>query len=159
MADKKLSSKATAESDDASGSFSADEKAAMKERAAELREEKRRAGRADKAAVEEAAVVAKIAEMGQPDRALAEKFHAIVKANAPQLQAKLWYSMPAYAKDGQIVCFFQAAEKFKVRYCTIGFNDAAKLDDGNLWPTAFAVTKLTKADEQRLAGLVKRAVA
>lgn len=157
MTDKRQSS-GTGEPDAASGTFSAEEKAAMKERAAELRAEKSRAGRADKAAVAEAAVVAAIAELGQPDREIAEKFHAIVKAHAPGLSGKLWYGMPAYALDGQVVCFFQAAEKFKVRYATIGFNEAAKLDDGDIWATTFAVTRWTEAVDKRVIELVEKAV-
>lgn len=157
MADKKQTTKRATQTGEASGGFSAEEKAAMAERAKELKTEKLRAGRADKAAAEEVAVLERIAEMAQPDRGLAERFHAIVKAYAPALAVKLWYGMPAYARDGAVVCFFQSGEKFKTRYCTIGFNDAAQLDEPNLWPTAFAVTKLTKADEKRLGDLVKRA--
>jgi uncharacterized protein YdhG (YjbR/CyaY superfamily) len=103
-------------------------------------------------------VLAKIAEMRESDRALAERIHAIVKASAPDLSPKLWYGMPAYAKDGKIVCFFQSAQKFNTRYATFGFNDTAHLDEGAMWPTAFALTKLTAADEARIGVLVKKAV-
>ncbi|MEO6395420.1 MAG: DUF1801 domain-containing protein [Devosia sp.] len=133
-------------------SFSADEKAAMKERAAELKAEK---GKADG---EQLALEA-IAKMPEPDRALAKKVHAIVKASAPSLSAKTWYGMPAYAdKDGKIVCFFQDANKFKARYATLGFTDVAKLDDGNMWPSSFALKKLSTADESKIRALVKQAV-
>lgn len=127
----------------------------MKERAAELKAEAR-AGklRADG----EAAVQAKIAEMPQPDRGLAERFHAIVAANAPDLAPKTWYGMPAYALDGKVLCFFQPASKFGTRYGSFGFNDVAQLDDGNFWPTAYAVVKLTAADKKALGALIKRAV-
>ncbi len=130
--------------------FTAEEKAAMKARAKELKME---AENADA----ETAVVAAIAELAQPDRRMAERFHAIVKANAPELKPKLWYGMPAYAKDGNVICFFQAAAKFKAHYATIGFNDKAHLDDGSMWPVAFALTELTPAEEARLTELVKKA--
>ena len=103
-------------------------------------------------------MLAKIAEMPEPDRVLAERLHAIVKASAPALSPKTWYGMPAYAKDGKIVCFFTSADKFKSRYATFGFNDAANLDDGTMWPTSFALTELTAADEARIGALVKKAV-
>ena len=128
-------------------SFSADERAAMKERDREL-----------KAEVGEGDVLAKIAEMPERDRALGERLHAIVKASAPGLAPRLWYGMPAYAKDGKVVCFFQSAQKFKSRYATLGFNDRAKLDEGAMWPTSFALTQLTAAEEKRIATLVKKAV-
>ncbi|CRK56554.1 FIG00868433: hypothetical protein [Alloactinosynnema sp. L-07] len=137
--------------------FSADERAAMKEHAQELKKAARRNPRTAKADAE-ADVLAKIAGMPEPDRALAERIHEIVKASAPELTSKLWYGMPAYVKDGKIVCFFQNADKFKARYATLGFNDIANLDDGTMWPTAFALTKLTPADEKRIGELVKRAV-
>ena len=105
----------------------------------------------------ETAVLAKIAELPEPDRALGKRLHALITASAPALAPKLWYGMPAYAKDGKIVCFFQGAYKFKTRYATLGFSDKASLDDGAMWPTAFAVTKLTAADEARISGLVKQA--
>ncbi len=135
--------------------FTADEKSAMRERAKELKAEARASK--DKADGE-ADLLAKIAEMPKSDRAIAQRIHAIVKANAPDLSPKTWYGMPAYAKDGKIVCFFQSAQKFKARYATLGFNDAAKLDDGSMWPIAFALTKLTAADEKRIGALVKKAV-
>ena len=132
--------------------FTADERAAMKERAKELKAE---AAKADG----ESDLLAKIAEMPKADRVLAERFHAIVTASAPDLSPKTWYGMPAYAnKDGKIVCFFKSADKFKSRYATIGFEESAHLDDGTMWQTSFAVTKLTPADEKKLAALVKKAV-
>ncbi|MFE1836061.1 iron chaperone [Streptomyces sviceus] len=137
--------------------FTDEERAAMKERAQEVKASARRGSRADKAAEDEAAVVAKIAEMQDSDRVMAERIHAVVKAAAPDLAPKLWYGMPAYAKDGKVVCFFQSAEKFNARYATFGFNDKANLDEGTMWPTAFALTKLTAADEARIGELVKRA--
>jgi uncharacterized protein YdhG (YjbR/CyaY superfamily) len=132
--------------------FTAEEKAAMKERARELKAEASRANM-------ENDLLAKIAEMPEADRRMAERIHAIVKANAPSLTPKTWYGMPAYANpDGRIVCFFQAAAKFNARYATFGFNDAAHLDEGAMWPTSFALTKLTAADEAKIAALVKKAV-
>ena len=126
----------------------------MKERSRELKA----AARAGKNAADgERDVLAKIAEMPEPDRAMAERIHAIVKTSAPDLSPKTWYGMPAYAKDGKVVCFFQSAQKFKARYATLGFNDPANLDDGTMWPTAFALTKLSAADEKRIGALVKRA--
>ena len=103
-------------------------------------------------------MLAKIAEMPEPDRAMAERVHAVITASAPDLSPKLWYGMPAYAKDGKVVCFFQPAQKFKTRYATLGFNDTANLDDGAMWPTAFALTELTAAEEERIGALVKKAV-
>ena len=137
-----------------SQNFSAEEKAAMKERAEELKREKRGASEAEDAK----AVTEKIAAMAEPDRGLAGRIHELVLAAAPELKAKLWYGMPAYYKDGKNVCFFQDAGKFKARYSTFGFNDPAKLDDGNMWPTSFAVLKLSAADEARMTALVKQAV-
>ena len=102
-------------------------------------------------------MLAKIAEMPEPDRAMAERLHAIIRASAPALSPKTWYGMPAYTKDGKVVCFFQSADKFKSRYATFGFNDDANLDEGNMWPTSFALTKLTAADEKKIAALVKKA--
>ena len=136
--------------------FSDEERAAMKERAKELKAE----ARADKErAAGEEAVLAKIAELPQPDRAMAEQLHAIVKASAPDLTPRTWYGMPAYAnKDGNVVCYFTPASKFKSRYATLGFNDDANLDDGAMWPTSFALTELTPADKKRIAALVKQAV-
>ena len=135
-----------------------EERAAMKARTQELKAEARRGRRADKADAERD-VLAKIAELPEPDRALGERLHAVIKASAPALSPKTWYGMPAYAKDGKVVCFFQAAHKFKSRYATFGFNDDANLDDGAMWPVAFALTELTAADEARIAALVKKAVA
>ncbi|MFG3619193.1 iron chaperone [Nocardia sp. NPDC047654] len=141
----------------ASVGFTDEERAAMKEHAQELKTAARRGSRAAKADGEND-VLAKIAGMQESDRVIAERLHAIVKACAPQLSPKLWYGMPAYAKDGKVLCFFQSAEKFKARYATFGFNDIAALDDGAVWPTAFALTELTAADEARISDLVKRAV-
>jgi uncharacterized protein YdhG (YjbR/CyaY superfamily) len=137
--------------------FTEEERAAMKEHIQELKAEKHRGRRADKAE-EEGAVLAKIAALPEPDRILAERIHAIVKANAPVLSAKTWYGMPAYARDGNVVCFFQSAQKFKSRYATLGFSDKAKLDEGRMWPTAFALKQLTAAEEAEIAALLKKAV-
>jgi len=137
--------------------FTAEERAAMRERAKEVKTASRRSSRADKADGE-SDVLAKIAELPESDRAMAERIHAIIKASAPALTPKLWYGMPAYARDGKVVCFFQAAQKFNTRYATFGFNDIAHLDDGAMWPVAFALTELTAADEARIAALVKQAV-
>jgi len=149
-APRKRVAKAAASGKSASG-FTAEERAAMKERAKELKAEKTKAdGEKD--------LLAKIAEMKASDRGMATKLHAIVKANAPALMPKTWYGMPAYAnQDGKVVCFFQSAQKFGARYATFGFNDAARLDDGEMWPTAFALKALTAADEKKIATLVKRA--
>jgi uncharacterized protein YdhG (YjbR/CyaY superfamily) len=131
--------------------FTAEERAAMKERAKELKAEKSKAdGESD--------VLAKIAEMPKADRAMAKRIHAIVKASAPDLTPRTWYGMPAYAKDGKVVCFFKSASKFKSRYATFGFNDPANLDDGAMWATSFALKKLTAADERKIGALVKKAV-
>jgi uncharacterized protein YdhG (YjbR/CyaY superfamily) len=149
------SAKRTTASQETSEGFSAAEKAAMKERARELKAE----ARANKDRAEgERALLAKIAEMPEPDRALAERIHAIVKASAPSLSPKTWYGMPAYAKDGKVVCYFTAASKFDSRYATFGFNDDANLDDGTMWPTSFALTELTADNEARIGALVKKAV-
>ncbi|MEV6322717.1 DUF1801 domain-containing protein [Nocardia sp. NPDC051787] len=137
--------------------FTDEERAAMKEHAQELKTAARRGSRASKADGEKD-VLAKIAEMPESDRAMAERIHAVVTASAPDLTPKLWYGMPAYAKDGKVVCFFQTAAKFKSRYATFGFNDIANLDEGTMWPTAFALTKLTAAEEARIGELVKKAV-
>jgi uncharacterized protein YdhG (YjbR/CyaY superfamily) len=135
--------------------FSDAERAAMKERAEELKA----TGRGGMKKSDDAkAVLAKIAEMPEPDRTLAERIHALVASVAPQLAARTWYGMPAYAKDGKVVCYFQTAEKFESRYATLGFSDLAKLDDGTMWPTSFAVTDLTKADVQKIESLIERAV-
>jgi uncharacterized protein YdhG (YjbR/CyaY superfamily) len=154
--DTKKSTKTTTAADKKFDGFTDDERAAMKEYAQELKTAARRGSKASKADGE-ADVLAKIAEMTGSDRALAERIHAIVKASAPELSPKTWYGMPAYAKDGKIVCFFQSAAKFKARYATLGFNDPANLDEGTMWPTAFALTKLTAANEARIGALVKQA--
>jgi hypothetical protein len=131
--------------------FSKEERAAMKERAKELRARAtREEGERD--------VLAKIAEMGASDRAMAERLHALMKAHAPTLSAKSWYGMPAYAKDDEVICFFKPAEKFKVRYATIGFSDGANLDEGHMWPTDFALTELAATEEARIVNLVKKAL-
>jgi len=158
MAERKAGTKTTqksAKSTTASGrtvkGFTDEERAAIKER---VQEQKAAADKADG----ESEVLAKIAEMAKPDRAMAERLHAIIKASAPALSPRTWYGMPAYAKDGKVVCFFQPAQKFKTRYSTFGFNDAAHLDEGTMWPVAFALTKLTPAEEARIGALVKKAV-
>ena len=146
--------KSTAAMATKSTAFTDEERAAMKERAQELKAE----ARANKDKAEgESAVLAKIAEMQGPDRAMAERLHAIVKASAPALSPKTWYGMPAYAKDGKVVCFFQSAQKFKARYATFGFSDKANLDEGAMWPTSFALKELTSAEEARIGALVKKA--
>ena len=141
----------------ASKGFTDEERAAMKARAQEVKAAARRGPRAGEAAGE-SEVLAKIAEMPEPDRAVAERIHAIIKASAPTLAPRTWYGMPAYARDGDVVCFFQSARKFKTRYATLGFSDKANLDEGAMWPTAFALTELTAADEARITALVKKAV-
>jgi uncharacterized protein YdhG (YjbR/CyaY superfamily) len=148
--------RSTTATDKLSEGFTEEERAAMKERAQELRAAKR--GGPSGTVDQEAAVLAKIAEMPEPDRALAERLHAVITASAPALSPRLWYGMPAYAKGGKVVCFFQGAQKFKTRYATIGFSDEAKLDDGAMWPTAFALTELTAAVEAKIAELVTAAV-
>jgi hypothetical protein len=157
MKDTQKSAKSTTAIDKPSEGFSDEERAAIKARAKELKADARRGPRAGKADGERA-VLAKIAEMPEPDRAMGERLHAIIKASAPALSPKLWYGMPAYAKDGKVVCFFQGAHKFKSRYATFGFDEAANLDEGAMWPTAFALTELTAADEARIGALVKKAV-
>ena len=157
MNDTRKSAKTTAATDKKFEGFTDDERGAMKERAQELKAAARRSPRGKKAD-EESAVLAKIAEMAEPDRAMGERLHAVIKASAPALSPKLWYGMPAYAKDGKVVCFFQSAQKFNTRYATFGFNDTANLDEGAMWPTAFALTELTAADEARIGALVKKAV-
>jgi uncharacterized protein YdhG (YjbR/CyaY superfamily) len=132
---------------DKSKGFTDEERAAMKERAQELKAEAR-----------ESDVLAKIAEMSEPDRTMGERLHAIIKASAPALSPKTWYGMPAYAKDGKVVCFFQSAQKFNSRYATLGFSDKANLDEGAMWPTSFALKELTGAEEARIGALVKKAV-
>jgi uncharacterized protein YdhG (YjbR/CyaY superfamily) len=153
--DTQLPAESSAEISNKSEGFTDEEKAAMKERAKELKAEAR--ANKDKAAGE-SDVLAKIAEMPEPERGMAMRIHEIVKANAPSLSPKTWYGMPAYAKDGKVVCFFQSAQKFNARYATFGFNDTANLDEGNLWAVAFALKQLTTADEERISALVKKAV-
>jgi uncharacterized protein YdhG (YjbR/CyaY superfamily) len=145
-----------AETDEKYEGFTDEERDAMKERARELKAAARRPR--GKKVDEESAVLAKIAEMPEADRAMAERIHAVIKAGAPVLSPKLWYGMPAYARDGKVVCYFQAAQKFNSRYATFGFNDTANLDDGAMWPTSFALTELTADDEARIGALVKKAV-
>jgi hypothetical protein len=151
MKDTQKSAKSTSQAKRRSGGFTDEERGAMKERVKELK------AAADKADGE-SEVLAKIAEMPEPDRAMGKRLHAVIKASAPALSPRTWYGMPAYAKDGKVVCFFQSAQKFKTRYATLGFSDAANLDEGAMWPTAFALTKLTAADEARISALVKKAV-
>jgi len=151
------SAKSTSAIGKASKGFTDEERAAMKEYLQEKKAAARRRGRASKEDGE-SDVLAKIAAMPQPDRAMAERLHAIIKASAPALSPKTWYGMPAYAKDDKVVCFFQSAQKFKTRYATFGFSDKANLDEGAMWPTAFALTELTAAEEARIAALVKKAV-
>ncbi|ALV35977.1 hypothetical protein [Streptomyces sp. CdTB01] len=147
-----------AKTDEKYDGFTAEERDAMKERAKELKSSARGGSRTSKAKADpEAEVLAKIAEMPEEDRLLAEGIHALVKAAAPELAPKTWYGMPAYARNGKIVCFFQPSGKFKARYSTLGFNDPANLDDGDMWPTAFAVTALTSETEARITDLVRRA--
>ena len=150
MKDTQKSGKSTTATKKKAEGFTDEERAAIKER---VRETKAAADKADG----ESAVLAKIAEMREPDRAMGKRLHAVIKASAPSLSPKLWYGMPAYAKDGKVVCFFQAAEKFKTRYATFGFSDEAHLDEGTMWPNAFALTKLTADDEARIGALVKKA--
>lgn len=157
MKDTQKSARTTTATDKTSKGFTDEERVAMRDRAQELKAAARRGPRADKAD-EESAVLAKIAEMREPDRAMGERLHALIKASAPALSPRLWYGMPAYAKDGKVVCFFQSAQKFNTRYATFGFSDKANLDEGALWPVAFALTELTAADEARIGALVKRAV-
>ena len=147
--------KSTTAVNEKSEGFSDEERAAMKERSQELKA----AARANKDKADgESAVLAKIDEMLEPDRTMSKRLHAIIKASAPTLSPKLWYGMPAYARDGKIVCFFQSAQKFNTRYATLGFSDAAHLDEGNLWPVTFALKELSAAEEARISALVKKAV-
>ncbi len=158
MKDTRKAAKATTAAEETSGpAFTDEERAAMKERAKEVKAASRLSAHANKADGE-SDVLAKIAEMPEPDRAIAERLHAIIKATAPALSPKTWYGMPAYARDGKVVCFFTSADKFKSRYATFGFNDSANLDDGAMWPTSFALKKLTAAEEARISALVKKAV-
>jgi uncharacterized protein YdhG (YjbR/CyaY superfamily) len=163
MAEKKPARKGTQKSakrssavGKASKVFTDEERAAMREYVRERNSDARAGPRAKKA--DEESVLAKLAAMSAPDRAMGERIHAIVKASAPELSPKPWYGMPAYAKDGKVVCFFQDAQKFKTRYSTLGFSDKATLDEGHMWPTAFALKELTAADEAKIALLVKKAV-
>ena len=151
------SAKSTPATDEKFEGFTDEERSAMKERARELKAAARRGPRAAKADGE-SEVLAKIAEMREPDRAMAERLHAVIKASAPDLSPRLWYGMPAYAMDGKVVCFFQSGQKFSTRYATLGFSDKANLDKGAMWPTAFALTELTAADEAKIGALVKTAV-
>jgi len=153
---KKGTKKPTRKAGAATKGFTDEERSAMQERVQELKAERRRGSRAKKDG--EGDLLAKIAEMPKADRAMAKRVHAIVKENAPGLVPRTWYGMPAYAKDGKVVCFFRSAQKFKTRYATFGFSDKANLDDGAMWPTDFALKKLTAAEEKRIAALVKKAV-
>ena len=149
MTDTKKSAKSTTATGKSSEEWTDEERAAMKERSRELK-----VGKADG----ESAVLAKLAEMPEADRVMAERLHALIKASAPALSPRTWYGMPAYAKDGKVVCYFTAASKFKSRYATFGFNDAANLDEGAMWPTSFALTELTATEEKKIGALVKKAV-
>jgi uncharacterized protein YdhG (YjbR/CyaY superfamily) len=155
--DTQRSAKGATASEERFQGLTDEERAAMKARTQELKTQARRGARAAKADGEQE-VLAKIAEMPEPDRVMAERLHTLIKASTPALSPKTWYGMPAYAKDGKIVCFFQSAAKFKSRYATFGFDVAANLDEGAMWPVAFALTELTAADEARIAALVKKAV-
>ena len=157
MKDRQKPAKRSTATDKTSDGWTDEERAAMKERAQEVKAAAGRGPRAGKADGE-GAVLAKIAEMPEPDRAMAERLHAIIKASAPALSPKTWYGMPAYAKDGKVVCYFTPASKFKERYATFGFNAEANLDEGNMWPTSFALKQLTAAEEARIGALVKKAV-
>ena len=156
MTESSRSAKSTTKKNKTSKGFTDEERAAMREHAREVKREGRR-GSADEADGENEEL-AQIAAMPEPDRALGERLHAIIKASAPALAPRTWYGMPAYARDGNVVCFFQSAQKFKTRYATFGFSDKANLDDGTMWPTVFALKKLTAADEARIGGLLKRAL-
>jgi uncharacterized protein YdhG (YjbR/CyaY superfamily) len=159
MATKQASAKKSTANDKKYDGFTAEERAAMKERAEELKAGARGGSRASKKADDESAVLEKIADMPESDRAIGRRLHAIIMDCAPDLSPKLWYGMPAYAnKDGKVVCYFQSAEKFKSRYATLGFDDKANLDDGNMWPTSFALKKVTSGDETKIRALVKKAV-
>ncbi|EWT01589.1 hypothetical protein N865_09910 [Intrasporangium oryzae NRRL B-24470] len=157
MTDTKRPTRSKGAGDEAAEGFTAEERAAIKDRAEEVKAARRSGGRAAKAD-EEAAVLAKIAEMPDADRVMAEQLHAVVKDAAPSLTSRLWYGMPAYAKDGKVLCFFQGAHKFKSRYAMLGFSDQANLDDGDMWPTYFALTDMTAAVKERIGDLLKRAV-
>jgi hypothetical protein len=155
--DTQKSAKTTTAKGRKSKGFTDEERAAMKERGQELKAEGRRGPRAGKADGE-SAVLAKIAEMKGRDRAMAKRLHALIQASAPALSPRTWYGMPAYARDGKVVCFFQSAQKFKSRYATLGFSDEANLDEGAMWPTSFALKDLTAAEEAQIVALVKKAV-
>ena len=157
MKDTQKSARSTTAKNRSYEGFTDEERGAMKERAQELKTAPRRGPRAGQADGE-SAVLEKIAEMPETDRALGERLHAVIKASAPALSPTTWYGMPAYAKDGKVVCFFQSAQKFKTRYAMLGFSDKANLDEGTMWPTYFALTKLTADDEARISALVKKAV-
>ncbi len=157
MKGTRKSATSTAVSGKGSKGFTDEERAAMRERVQELKAEARRGARGGEADGE-GAVLAKLAAMQAPDRAMGERLHAIIQASAPVLSPKLWYGMPAYARDGKVVCFFQSAQKFSTRYATLGFNDTANLDEGALWPVAFALKELTATEEARISALVKKAV-
>jgi uncharacterized protein YdhG (YjbR/CyaY superfamily) len=156
MSDPTKAAKGTTASDKTFEGFTAEERAAMKDHAKDLKAAARRGAKATDADVE-GEVLAKIAAMQEKDRVLAERLHAVIKTSAPGISPRLWYGMPAYAKDGKMVCFFQPAQKFKTRYATLGFSDNANLDEGAMWPTSYALTELTPADEARIGALVKRA--
>ena len=155
--DTQKSAKSTPATNKKFKGFTDEERAAMKEYLQERKASAGRSPRADKADGE-SAVLAKIAEMQEPDRTMAKRLHAIIKASAPALSPRTWYGMPAYAKDGEVVCFFQPAQKFKTRYATVGFSDAANLDEGAVWPVVFALKELTPTEEERISALVKKAV-
>lgn len=157
MKDTPRSAQSPTANDQKSERFTEEERGAMKERARELKAAARRGPRSGNADGE-SEVLAKIAEMPEADRAMAERLHAIIQASAPALSPRTWYGMPAYSKDGNVICFFQSGQKFKTRYATLGFSDKAKLDDGAIWPTAYALTKLSAAEEERISALVKQAV-
>jgi uncharacterized protein YdhG (YjbR/CyaY superfamily) len=156
MTDKQKASESGSSPVDSKQGFSDEEKEAMRERAREIKSEQKK-GRRAKTGNGEEDVLLKISKMPEPDRSMAQRIHAIVKATAPELAPKTWYGMPAYARDGKVVCFFQNAQKFKTRYSTFGFNDNAQLDEGDMWPTAFALVKLTPDIESRIASLVRKA--
>jgi hypothetical protein len=159
MKDAQKSARSTSATGETVDGFTEDERAAMKERARELKTAARRGPRAKQDEADgESEVLAKIAEMAEPDRAMAKRLHTLIKASAPALSPKTWYGQPAYARDGKIICFFQPAQKLKTRYATLGFSDTANLDEGALWPTSYALTKLTGAEEARIGALVKKAV-
>jgi uncharacterized protein YdhG (YjbR/CyaY superfamily) len=156
MTGTKKATQSSAATEKSYDGFTDEERDAMKQRAKELKAAARR-GSSAKAADGDSEVLAKIAELPEPERAMAERIHTIVRTSAPSLAPKLWYGMPAYAKNGKVVCFFQSAAKFNARYATLGFNDPANLDNGTMWPTAYALTELTAANETKIAELVKQA--